>query len=181
MSSNSIRWALNVTAASMVLVLVGCDTGRNFDDIRVRMAELDSRPSGTIPDVPTYDAQELFFYSATDRRSPFQPRVRAEELAVQMQNTGIQPDMDRPRQALEAFRLETLTMVGFLHREGQPVRALIRDPNREVHQVSVGDYLGQNHGRISAITQNGLRVVEIVSNGRGGWLERPQSIDASGQ
>ncbi|MFY0663781.1 MAG: pilus assembly protein PilP [Natronospirillum sp.] len=181
MRSIRTRPALNIAIVAMVLVLAGCDTGRNFDDIRVRMADLDSRPTGTIPDVPTYDAQELFFYSATDRRSPFQPRVRAEELAVQVQSSGIQPDMDRPKQALEGFRLETLTMVGFLHREGQPVRALIRDPDREVHQVSVGDYLGQNHGRISTITQNGLRVVEIVSNGRGGWLERPQSIEASGQ
>lgn len=181
MSSHAVRQLSTGAILGCVLVVAGCDTGRNFDDIRVRMAELDSRPTGTIPDVPTYDAQELFFYTATDRRSPFQPRVRAEELALQIQSTGIQPDMDRPRQALEAFRLETLTMVGFLHREGQPVRALIRDPNREVHQVSVGDYLGQNHGRVSAITQNGLRVVEIVSNGRGGWLERPQTIDASGQ
>lgn len=181
MRSPRIRSPLNIAVVALVCSVAGCDTGRNFDDIQVRMADINSRPSGTLPDAPIYDAQELFFYSAMDLRSPFQPRVRAEEMAMHIQSTGIQPDMNRPKQALERFRLETLVMVGYLHRQGQPVRALIRDPDREVHRVSVGDYLGQNHGRISAITENGLRVVEMVSNGRGGWIERPQSMEISGQ
>lgn len=172
------RWTLFGVCLGL---LVGCESPRNFDDIRARMAELDSRPTGTIPDVPNYEAQELFFYSASGLRSPFQPFQRVEELAQEIQETGIQPDMARPKQPLEAFPLNELTMVGFLHREGEPMRALIRDPQREIHSVRIGDYMGTNYGQISAISAQGIRLVEIVSNGRGGWLERPQTLDALGQ
>lgn len=167
--------------AAFLGVLAGCESSRSFDDIRARMAELDSRPTGTIPDVPRYEAQELFFYSASGLRSPFQPFQRVEELALEVQNTGIQPDLERPKQPLEAFRLDELTMVGFLHREGEPMRALIRDPRREIHSVRIGDYMGMNYGQISAISAQGISLVEVVSNGRGGWLERPQTLDALGQ
>ncbi|MFC3851690.1 pilus assembly protein PilP [Salinispirillum marinum] len=172
------RWTLFGVCLGL---LAGCESPRNFDDIRARMAELDSRPTGTIPDVPNYEAQELFFYSASGLRSPFQPFQRVEELAQEIQETGIQPDMARPKQPLEAFPLNELTMVGFLHREGEPMRALIRDPQREIHSVRIGDYMGTNYGQISAISAQGIRLVEIVSNGRGGWLERPQTLDALGQ
>ena len=54
--------------------------------------------------------------------------------------------------------------------------ALITESNGSVHRVRVGNYLGQNHGRIVSISDTNVNVVEIVPDGQGGWIERPRSV-----
>ena len=66
-------------------------------------------------------------------------------------------------------------MVGVLKRGGE-AWALVRDETNNINRVTVGNYMGRNHGRISSITDTQSDVVEIVPTGDGGWLERPQSI-----
>jgi type IV pilus assembly protein PilP len=71
--------------------------------------------------------------------------------------------------------LDGLDMVGLIGAEETQV-ALVMDPQRVVHRVRVGNYLGQSDGRIVAIREDGLEIVELIPDGSGGWLERPARL-----
>ena len=160
------------------LVLAGCDTSRDFSDLRAEMSRLDERPSGQVPDVPEYESQELFFYTAADLRSPFRSFiVEAEEEEEEPEDTGVEPpDEDREPDPLEAYSLDNLRMVGHLQREGESIRGLVVTPDGTLHQIRAGQYMGQNFGRVMSITPRRIEIRETVPSGRGGWLERPQTI-----
>jgi type IV pilus assembly protein PilP len=56
------------------------------------------------------------------------------------------------------------------------MEGLVRDPDGVVHRVHVGNYLGQNYGRITSINEDHIELVELVPNGSGGWMERQATI-----
>jgi type IV pilus assembly protein PilP len=113
-------------------------------------------------------------YVAGDRRSPFVPdtpqrRVSGDPSAVEG------PDPNRPREHLEQFPLDTLQMVGTLA-DRRASFGLVQTADGLVYRVTVGDHMGQNYGRIVAITDSEIQLVEIISDGLGGFLERPAKI-----
>ncbi len=81
-----------------------------------------------------------------------------------------QPDRNRRREPLEAYPLETLKMVGMMMMNGKPVALVQAD--RTVHQVKAGNYLGQNFGVVTKITENDLTLKELVEDANGDWVER---------
>lgn len=162
-----------------VLILSGCSISRDFDDIRSEMQRLDDRPTGSVPDVPEYESQELFFYSASDVRSPFRSPVQEQETMPTIVDSGVTPDSDREPEALESFSLGQLSMVGHIEPAGGGLRALVVDPTGELHQVRSGQYMGQNYGRVVSVSAQKIELLEIVPSGRGGWLERPQTLSVS--
>lgn len=93
---------------------------------------------------------------------------------------GVRPNPNRPKEYLEQFPLDGLKLVGEVAAGGQEY-ALILDPNGLVTRVTVGSYLGQNNGRIVAITPTGIEISEIVPNGTGGYVRRPASLSLSQQ
>ena len=88
---------------------------------------------------------------------------------------GLQPETNRPKQPLEVFPLDTLAMVGIMEQLDNRW-GLIKDPQNVVHRVKVGNYMGQNEGRIIEITETDIRLVEIIPDGIGGYIERDASI-----
>ena len=110
-------------------------------------------------------------YQSAPRQSPFEPSYAGAVVAVQ----GLQPDAARRRQPLESFRLEELRMVGTMA-SGRARYALVADPTGRIHRVSVGDYLGGNHGRIDLLREDAVLLREIVRSGNGGWVWRPRSL-----
>ena len=56
------------------------------------------------------------------------------------------------------------------------MEGLVRDPDGVVHRVRVGNYLGQNYGRVIAVEEDRIELVELVPNGAGGWMERQATI-----
>jgi len=91
----------------------------------------------------------------------------------------LNPDSTRPRQPLEVFPLDTLSMVGTLEQNSQQW-GLIKDPQNIVHRVQVGHYMGQSEGRIIEISESAIHLVEIVPDGIGGYIERDASIAIGG-
>ena len=90
-------------------------------------------------------------------------------------NTGlVDPELRRRKEALEAFPLDTVTMVGSVFNKGQPF-ALVRVDNL-LYQVRVGNYLGQNYGRITKVSETELTLREIVQDAAGEWIERPATL-----
>jgi type IV pilus assembly protein PilP len=54
--------------------------------------------------------------------------------------------------------------------------ALVRTPEKDVYQVTQGNYLGQNFGVITGITDSEVRLKELVQDGSGDWTERTGSL-----
>lgn len=159
----------------MVLVtLTGCGSDGDFADLRAYMDEVYARPKGAIEPLPKFQPYESFTYRAASLRSPFQPPVRIDVVNRQKGSQEIKPDETRVKQFLEGFNIETFVMVGTLE-NSSGFYALISGAGG-VHRVKVGDYLGRNHGKILAIDESKVDVVEIVPDGEGGWLERPRSL-----
>src|SRR5690554_6616344 len=90
------------------------------------------------------------------------------------EGTLVMPQLDRQREPLEAHGLSELQLVGTLRVGGQP-SALVRAPGGQVHRLSIGSYLGLNHGRIVSITDTSLSLVELVVE-RGAWVERRREM-----
>ena len=86
----------------------------------------------------------------------------------------LDPELNRRKQPLEAFPLDTMRMVGSLKRQGQLV-ALVKVDNL-LYQVRSGSYLGQNYGRVNTITETDITLREIVQDPSGEWTERPAAL-----
>ena len=82
--------------------------------------------------------------------------------------------MARRKEALEAFPLDSMAMVGTMNRNGQPVALLKVD--KLLYKVRVGEYLGLNYGRITGINESEVALREIVQDAAGEWIERAASL-----
>lgn len=158
----------------VLLGLTACDGGSDFADLQAYMDEVRAKPQGVIEPLPTFQPYEAFTYSAAAMRSPFQPPIRVDLQQRPKGSAQIKPDESRPRQFLEGFNIEVFQMVGLLANDNG--RFALVGGAGGVYRVRVGDYLGRNHGRIVAIEDGRIEVVEIVPDGEGGWLERPRTL-----
>ena len=167
------RRALLIVLAAVAL---GACSG-NTDDLRAYVDEVKARPGGRIPPLPDITPAPSFAYVADGRRSPFVPDTPT--IAVNQNPDAVQgPDPNRPREFLEQFPLDTLRMVGTLQMNAGEF-GLLQTSDGLVHRVSVGNYVGQNYGRISDISDAEIELVEIIPDGLGGYLERPAAVGLS--
>lgn len=158
----------------VIILLSGCDGSDNFSDIDAFLKEVNEKPKGTIEPIPRFQAYQAFTYQASDLRSPFQPPIRVEQASRPKGSKDIHPDPNRVKQFLEGFNIEDFEMVGTLANASG--RFALMKGGGGVHRVKVGDYIGQNDGKIVAISDTEVDVVELVPDGEGGWLERPRAI-----
>ncbi|MBR9827777.1 MAG: pilus assembly protein PilP [Oceanospirillales bacterium] len=179
MIRNKIRQGVRLgLALSVILPLTGCIWVDDTQDLQRYTREQQARPSGRIEPLPTFKPYESFVYEGSSLRDPFRPLVRnapgRDDIAG---DDAIKPNQDRPKEYLEEFSVDQLNMVGIITEPGgSTLWALIEDPNQEVHRVVAGNYLGNDHGEVTTINERGLELVEIISNGRGGWMKRPRSL-----
>ncbi|MGB3462781.1 MAG: pilus assembly protein PilP [Rhodanobacter lindaniclasticus] len=153
------------------LVLAGCTRG--MSDLRAWVAQEKVKKGAPIPPLPVIKTFETFKYEDQDKRDPFSPSTT--ELQNNTSTSGPRPDANRAKEPLEMFALDSLKMVGTVG-VGSKMEVLIKDPGGVIHRVHVGEYMGQNYGHITAISEDHVDLVELVSNGNGGWMERPASV-----
>jgi type IV pilus assembly protein PilP len=165
---HATRFALMFGAA---LVLGGCTRG--MSDLRDWVAQEKAKKGAPIQPLPVIKTFETFKYDDQDRRDPFSPSTA--ELQTNTGTSGPRPDANRAKQPLEMFALDSLRMVGTVG-IGGGMEVLIKDPGGVIHRVHANEYMGQNYGHITAISEDHIELVELVSNGNGGWMERPASI-----
>lgn len=149
-----------------VAALSGCSSEQ--DDLEEWIAQVKKRPGGRIEPLPEVKPYETFAYNAVEQRSPF-------SIVSPAGPTGLRPDSKRNREFLEQFSLDTLSMVGTLKLSGRAY-GLVQTKDGLVHRVLPGQYMGQNDGKITAITDSKISLVEIVPDGMGGYMERPAAI-----
>ena len=168
-----MRAVCSLVLIAFLALLGGCGNG-DFDDLKAYMDEVKARPKGAIEPIPQFAPFEPFSYQAAALRSPFQPAVKIDLAHRQNGGKQVKPDPTRVKQFLEGFNIEQFEMVGTLANETGKF-ALMKGASG-VYRMKVGDYLGRNEGRIVAITDSQVDIVEIVPDGEGGWLERPRTI-----
>jgi len=172
-ASLTVRKGLLLAIAAAGLVACGGD----MDDLDSYINEVKARPGGRIQPLPEITPYEVFTYVADAQglRSPFVPDTpQASGPAA----GGASPDPDRPAEFLESFPLDTLRMVGTLD-INETVYGLVQTSDGLIHRVVPGNYMGQNDGRITNITESEIVLVEIISDGIGGYIERDAAIGLS--
>ena len=170
----NIRTALILAATTIGLAACGGD----MDELDQYINEVKSRPGGRIEPLPEITPYEVFTYVADAEgvRSPFVPDTP--QVATTGAGGGIRPDTQRSREFLEGFPLDTLNMVGTLY-IGDTMYGLVQTSDGLIHRVVPGNYLGQNDGRINDINESEITLVEIISDGIGGYIERDAAISLS--
>ena len=168
--------ALMVVAAGAEL-LAGC-SGAGDDDLEQWMAQQRATVQPKVEPVQPPSAFQPQSYLAAQAVSPFSEerlaRAMRADTAASAVSRLLEAEQRRPREALEDFPLDAMVMVGLLDRGGRRV-ALVR-VNGLLYTVRVGNYLGQNYGRITAITDNQIVLREIVQDAAGEWVERTATL-----
>lgn len=167
-----------LTIASVGLVLSGCVFQEDHTDLKNYIAEVRARPQGSIEPLPPVRTYDAFIYGATALRSPFDQPVQVKESTVKATNPNVKPDLTRDPEFLESFNLDELSVVGMLEQKGA-LWSLVKDGVGGIHRVTLGNYMGKNHGKIVSVTADQIDLQEIVSDGLGGWVQRPRTIKLS--
>ena len=154
---------LVATAAS----LAGCSSGD--DDLQAFITETNKEAGGRVEPLPEVKPYPAYIYADMDKRSPFMPT------SPNAGNPNLRPDAHRNREFLEQYSLDTMKMVGSIRKDGQ-MYGLVQTKDGLVHKVVVGNYVGQNDGKITAISSSKIDVREIIPDGLGGYIERPAGI-----
>ncbi|MBT8094472.1 MAG: pilus assembly protein PilP [Gammaproteobacteria bacterium] len=172
MRASSAKYGLVLVLA---LGLAAC--GGDMDELDQYINETKATPGGRIDPLPEITPYESFIYvaDAEGMRSPFIPDTPQ---AAGPAAGGTRPDPERSREYLESFPLDTLGMVGTLD-IGDTTYGLVQTADGLIHRVVPGNYLGQNDGRITGVTESEINLTEIISDGIGGYIERDAAIGLS--
>lgn len=159
-----------LTMLFCVSMLAACGGG-DMEDLQQFMDEAGKDMQGKVEPLPQIKPYEPFSYDAFDQPDPFKPR----KLSPSGGGGGLQPDLTRPREPLEAYSLETLKMVGMIGKKNG-INAVIATPDKAIYHVRVGNYMGQNFGLITRITDTEITLKEIVQDSAGDWAERTSTM-----
>lgn len=163
------------TVALLATLALAACSGEEHGDLRQWVKEQDNMPRPRIEPLPEVKPFEVFAYEADKEGlvDPFRPRKI--EPPRQTAAGGLQPDLKRRKEPLEAYPLENLKMVGTLA-QNREVFALIRTPDNNLFRVRRGNYLGQNFGLIVEVTEGDVKLKEIVQDSGGDWIERASAL-----
>ena len=159
-------------AALACLTLVACG-GEQHSDLRQFVRDSDNMPRGRIPPLPEVKPYEAFEYAAFDLLDPFVPRKI--EPARSAKADPRLPDPNRRKGPLEAFPLENLKMVGSLSQKKE-FFALIKTPDNNLYRVKMGDFMGQNFGRVIDITESTVKLKELIQDSGNDWKEEERTL-----
>lgn len=173
-----IQHALAAGLTLVLLSLTGC-VSSDQEEMQQWMA---TQRNATRPKVEPLQEPTKFTpqtYAQEGLIEPFSNQKLVQALKRDSSQTNanaalITPELSRRKEALEATPLDTVVMVGSLTKAGQPV-ALVQ-VDKLIYQVRVGNYLGQNYGRITAVTEASVVLREIVQDAAGEWIERPATL-----
>lgn len=166
---------LIITLLMSALLLPGC-SGNKEDDLDLWMKEHKSKVKGKVEPLPELKKYQPARYNADGSLSdPFKGR-KAPDAESKSGGGSVQPDMQRPKEALEEFPLENLKFVGYLE-QGKRGIAMIAAPDGNVYQLRIGNYMGQNFGVVTSISKDEVAIKEMVQDGTGNYVERRVTIN----
>ena len=167
--------AIAVVAACMTLA--ACSGGEN-EDLRQWMDETSKGLKGGIPPLPEVKSYEPVPYDVGNLLDPFKPAKIGPE-QKKSGGGGLQPDLNRNREPLESYPLESLKYVGVITKVKVSYAIVLADGS--LYQVRVGHYMGQNFGVITKISEEEVVLKELVQDSAGDWVERESTLLLQGQ
>lgn len=174
MTVTSARARVLLTAGLAALLLAAC--GGEQQELTQWM---DQQRREVKPNVEPLSPPKKFTpqpYLVLNRVDPFS----SQKLSVALKQEAKQPnsllagEINRRKEPLEAYPLDSMSMVGSVIKNGRPY-ALLRVDNL-LYQVKQGDYLGQNYGKIMKISETDVSLREIVQDAAGEWIERTSAL-----
>jgi len=177
-TAHSRRWLTRLSCPALAcLLLTGCPLLGEGDNLQAWMAQ---ERANTRPRVSPLEPPKPFTpkdYAAATSVSPFDPLklIGVLRSSTRASDTRlIDAERNRRKEPLEAIPLDSMAMVGSLQKSGAPT-ALVR-VNDLLYQVHLGNYLGQNYGKVTQITETSIQLREIVQDGAGDWVERSSTL-----
>ena len=170
---------LRVSAYVFIFSLVAGCSG-SLSDLEAWVEQVKARPQQGIEPLPEILPYKAFAYVTGSKRDPFDQSIFRPQVAsvAKKASSTISPDPNRVPEYLESFPLDTLRMVGTMS-QNQQSWALIKTPDNTIQRVLAGNYVGQNNGKITDVSEDGVELIEIIPDGFGGWRERDTSIALS--
>lgn len=164
--------AIAIAAAAAMLAACGDE---KQSELRQELATLTKDLRGRVDPLPQVKSYEPVPYKGESMLDPFVPGriVVAQAAGTAGGGGGVQPDLNRPKEPLEAFPLEAIQMVGTLS-QNRDMFALVK-AGTNLFRVKKGNYMGQNFGLITEVTESDIKLKEIVQDSAGDWAER-QSV-----
>jgi type IV pilus assembly protein PilP len=169
---------LALAAAACGLLLSGCGSS---DESEIRTWMKSVKDTTRVTTQPVQPAKEFtpFVYDSGGAVEPFDPQKILMAVARQQQArasaSAVKPDLERRREVLEGFPLDQIRMVGMMHQAG--VNVALVETNGSTHMVKVGNYVGQNFGLVTRISETEMQLKEIVQDAAGEWVERPAKLE----
>ncbi|MGH8498321.1 MAG: pilus assembly protein PilP [Methylococcales bacterium] len=159
------------------ILLPACGGG-DLSDLEDYVKEVQAREKSGIEPLPEFRTAESFVLNTSDLRNPFVPAEGAEAPEQIPVQTGMKPDIARPREELESYSLDSLRMVGTVTLIAN-LWGLIKANDGTIHRVQSGNYMGQNHGKIVRILEDQIELMEIIPDGPGSWREQQAVVKLS--
>jgi type IV pilus assembly protein PilP len=170
----SVRMAGMLLCGVLPGLLAACGDG-DIPEVQQWMNQTRSQARPVVAKLSEPKKFTPFSYTGKSAIDPTSPAKIASALAQPGGAGHFKPDLDRPREALESYPLDTLKMVGTLRKAGTSFALVQAD--RAIHHAKVGNYLGQNLGRITAITDSEIELKETVQDASGEWVERTAKLE----
>jgi type IV pilus assembly protein PilP len=166
------------SVACLALVVTGC-TGTNEEELQQWMSEQRALTRPKVPPIPEPKKFTPQAYLQEGAIEPFSNQKLAQALKRESSQVNanaalVAPELARRKEPLESYPLDSMAMVGSVNKAGQPV-ALVRVDNL-LYQVRMGNYLGQNYGKIVKIAETEVGLREIVQDASGEWVERTATL-----
>jgi type IV pilus assembly protein PilP len=172
---NGLRLKLRASAMLVAsLSLYGCgDSG--IQEVNQWMQEVRQQTRVSIKPLSPPKKFMPYTYEVKGREDPYSSNKLAVAFAKAKGTGAIQPNLERRRELLESYPLDTLHMVGTLSKPGMTYGLVQAD--KSVYQVKVGNYIGQNFGMITKITDSEIELKEVVQDASGEWVEREAKLE----
>jgi type IV pilus assembly protein PilP len=160
----------------MIVTIVTSGCFDDTSDLRAHVVKVQSSTPNIIEPMPAVSKYDHFDYSAQALRSPFdEPKAEAIQQKTQQMSGCLSPDPRRRKQPLEKFPLSNLSMRGTLG-EKDVIWALVEASDTTLHRVAVDSFLGLNNGRITTVNPFNVKIIELIPDGTGCWVERETTI-----
>ena len=171
------RATAGIVVLAVLASLAGCGASSEAE-LTQWMEQVKRETKVNIPKLSEPKKFVPFAYTQKDATDPFnQTKLTAAIARAQANaNSKFAPDPTRPHQPLESYPLDTITMVGAIKDRTGAQHAILQ-VDKTVYDVRVGDYLGQNDGRITAITETEVSITERAQDAGGEWGERQATLD----
>jgi type IV pilus assembly protein PilP len=165
-----------VPGLALLSLLAACGDG-GLQAERKWMDEVRQQTKVSVPKLAEPKKFTPFTYGAKDSVDPFNPAKLTVALAKQQSSSAsaFKPDLSRRREALEAYPLDSLHMVGTLQKQGLSYALIQAD--RSLYQTKVGNYIGQNFGMVTGISETEVTIKEVVQDASGEWVERKSKLE----